>query len=77
MIHGNFLLLGVGVLAMIPIVPRVDTSWYLVIPLMLCGAGLGLLVSQLNNYAGADLRGEGRRGRRRQFVDLVVRPLGG
>jgi EmrB/QacA subfamily drug resistance transporter len=50
LIRAGFVLLGAGVLAMIPIVPRVDTSWYLVVPLMLCGAGLGLLVSQLNNY---------------------------
>jgi hypothetical protein len=40
---------------MIPIVPRVDTSWYLVVPLMFCGAGLGLLVSQLNNYTLAPI----------------------
>ena len=39
-----------GVLLMIPIVPRADTSLYLAIPLMFCGAGLGLLVSQINNY---------------------------
>src|SRR4029078_9445950 len=45
LIRAGFALLGVGVLTMIPIVPRVDTSVYLVIPLMLCGAGLGLLVS--------------------------------
>jgi hypothetical protein len=43
---------------MIPIVPRVDTGWYLVIPLMLCGAGLGLLVSQLNNYTLAPISEE-------------------
>src|SRR4029078_11775462 len=43
-IRAGFLLLAVGVVLMIPIVPRVDTSLYLVIPLMLCGAGLRLLV---------------------------------
>jgi MFS family permease len=58
LIRAGFLLLGVGVLAMIPIVPRVDTSWYLVVPLMLCGAGLGLLVSQLNNYTLAPISEE-------------------
>jgi MFS family permease len=58
LIRAGFVLLGVGVLAMIPIVPRVDTSWYLVIPLMLCGAGLGLLVSQLNNYTLAPISEE-------------------
>ena len=58
LIRAGFVLLGVGVLAMIPIVPRVDTSWYLVVPLMLCGAGLGLLVSQLNNYTLAPISEE-------------------
>jgi MFS family permease len=58
LIRAGFILLGVGVLAMIPIVPRVDTSWYLVVPLMFCGAGLGLLVSQLNNYALAPISEE-------------------
>ena len=37
-------------LLLIPIVPRADSGWALVVPLMLAGAGLGLLVSQLNNY---------------------------
>ena len=58
LIRAGFALLGVGVLAMIPIVPNVDTSVYLVIPLMLCGAGLGLLVSQLNNYTLAPISEE-------------------
>jgi hypothetical protein len=35
---------------LIPIVPRADTGWYLAAPLALAGAGLGLLVSQLNAY---------------------------
>ena len=39
-----------GVAVLIPIVPRADTGWYLVIPLAIAGCGLGLLVSQLNNY---------------------------
>ena len=43
-------LLTVGMLLLIPIVPRADSGWALVIPLMIAGAGLGLLVSQLNNY---------------------------
>jgi hypothetical protein len=33
-----------------PLVPSADSGWYLVIPLVLAGAGLGLLVSQLNSY---------------------------
>jgi hypothetical protein len=39
-------------------VPRADTSLYLVVPLMLCGAGLGLLVSQINNYTLAPISDE-------------------
>jgi hypothetical protein len=38
------------VLALIPLVPRVSSGWYLVTPLLAAGSGLGLLVSQLNNY---------------------------
>jgi hypothetical protein len=43
-------LLSLGVLALIPLVPRIDTGWYLVGPLVVAGAGFGLVVSQLNNY---------------------------
>jgi hypothetical protein len=49
-IRGGFLLSSVGMALIIPLVPRIDSGWYLVIPLMIAGAGLGLLVSQLNNY---------------------------
>ena len=35
---------------LLPIVPRADSGWALVVPLMIAGCGLGLLVSQLNNY---------------------------
>lgn len=43
-------LLTVGMLLLLPIVPRAHSGWALVIPLIIAGAGLGLLVSQLNNY---------------------------
>jgi EmrB/QacA subfamily drug resistance transporter len=46
----GFALLTLGMLALIPIVPRADSGWYFVIPLVVAGSGLGLLVSQLNNY---------------------------
>src|SRR4051794_15528921 len=55
LIRAGFLLLAVGVLFMVAIVPRADTSLYLALPLMLCGAGLGLLVSQINNYTLAPI----------------------
>jgi len=31
-------------------VPIADSGWYLLVPLIIAGCGLGLLVSQLNNY---------------------------
>jgi len=46
----GFLLLAVGMGALIPLVPRVTSGWYLVIPLLVAGSGLGMLVSQLNNF---------------------------
>ncbi len=50
LILAGFALLLAATALLIPIVPRADTGWYLVVPLMLAGSGLGLLVSQLNNY---------------------------
>jgi len=35
---------------LIPVVPRADSGWALALPLLAVGSGLGLLVSQLNNY---------------------------
>jgi MFS family permease len=49
-IRTGFLLSCIGIALIIPLVPRVTSGWYLVIPLMITGCGLGLLVSQLNNY---------------------------
>jgi MFS family permease len=49
-IRAGFALAALGVVVLIPIVPRADSGWYLLVPLVLAGAGLGLLVSQLNNY---------------------------
>jgi len=49
-IRVGFGLLTLGLVALIPIVPRADSGWYLLVPLAVAGAGLGLLVSQLNNY---------------------------
>ena len=46
----GFTLLTAGTVLLIPLVPRVDSGWYLVVPLLIAGSGLGLLVSQLNNY---------------------------
>ena len=50
LIRLGFASLTIGLVLLIPIVPRADSGWWLVIPLIIAGCGLGLLVSQLNNY---------------------------
>ena len=49
-IRFGFGLLAVGLVALIAVVPDADTGWHLLPPLVVMGTGLGLLVSQLNNY---------------------------
>lgn len=50
LIRWGFLFLTVGLIVLIPLVPRADSGWWLLPPLIIAGCGLGLLVSQLNNY---------------------------
>jgi hypothetical protein len=57
-IRFGFGMLVLGVALLIPIVPRADSGWSLVIPLIIAGSGLGLLVSQLNNYTLAPISEE-------------------
>jgi MFS family permease len=57
-IRAGFALLTIGTLALLPLVPRVDSGWWLAIPLVIMGCGLGLLVSQLNNYTLAPISEE-------------------
>ncbi len=57
-IRWGFVLLTIGIAALIPIVPREEFGWGLVIPLVIAGSGLGLLVSQLNNYTLAPIEEE-------------------
>jgi EmrB/QacA subfamily drug resistance transporter len=57
-IRVGFALLTLGLVVLIPIVPRAHSGWPLVIPLIIAGAGLGLLVSQLNNYTLAPISEE-------------------
>ncbi len=40
----------IGMLILLPILPRAESGWFLLVPLLIAGSGLGLLVSQLNNY---------------------------
>jgi EmrB/QacA subfamily drug resistance transporter len=58
LIRAGFALCATGLVLLVPLVPRASTGWYLVIPLMITGAGLGLLVSQLNNYTLAPIEEE-------------------
>ncbi len=57
-VRAGFALLTGGLVVLLPIVPRADSGWYLVIPLAIAGSGLGLLVSQLNNYTLAPISEE-------------------
>jgi MFS family permease len=57
-IRAGFVLSTIGVAIIIPLVPRVTSGWYLVLPLVIIGCGLGLLVSQLNNYTLAPIEEE-------------------
>ncbi|WP_426515490.1 MFS transporter [Diaminobutyricibacter sp. McL0618] len=50
LIRWGFALLCLGLIILIPIVPRADSGWWLLVPLIIAGAGLGFMVSQLNNY---------------------------
>ena len=54
----GFAILTIGLILLIPIVPRADSGWWLLVPLMIAGCGLGLLVSQLNNYTLAPISDE-------------------
>ncbi len=57
-IRVGFALLAVGLALVILVVPRADSGWYFTIPLIIAGAGLGLLVSQLNNFTLAPISEE-------------------
>ena len=54
----GFAALSGGLLVLIAIVPRADSGWDLALPLIVAGSGLGLLVSQLNNYTLAPISEE-------------------
>jgi hypothetical protein len=57
-IRVGFALVAAGVVVLIPIVPRADSGWYFLVPLLIAGSGLGLLVSQLNDYTLAPISQE-------------------
>jgi hypothetical protein len=49
-IRVGLLLLTGGLVVLLPIVPRADSGWALLVPRLIVGSGLGLLASQVNNY---------------------------
>ena len=57
-IRTGFLLASLGIAIIIPLVPRANSGWATALPLVIAGAGLGLLVSQLNNYTLAPVEPE-------------------
>ncbi|HEX6461297.1 MAG TPA: MFS transporter [Thermoleophilaceae bacterium] len=57
-IRAGWIALIVGLVVLILVVPRAHSGWALVVPLILAGAGLGLLVSQLNNYTLSPISNE-------------------
>jgi MFS family permease len=58
LICAGWVLLSAGIILLVPIVPRAHSGWALVAPLLIAGAGLGLLVSQLNNYTLSPIAGD-------------------
>jgi MFS family permease len=49
-IRVGFALALAGMILIVPVIPRGESGWALLVPLLIAGTGLGLLVSQLNNY---------------------------
>jgi MFS family permease len=49
-IRAGFALALVGMVLIVPVIPIGESGWALLVPLLIAGTGLGLLVSQLNNY---------------------------
>jgi MFS family permease len=55
LIRIGFVCSTLGLTLILPLVVYANTGWALAIPLMITGGGLGLLVSQLNNYSLAPI----------------------
>ena len=49
-VRTGFALFSGGMLVLVALVPGADSGWDIALPLVVAGSGLGLLVSQLNNY---------------------------
>ena len=57
-IRFGFVLTSVATATLIPLVPRTESGWILAPSLLVLGSGLGLLVSQLNNFTLAPIEEE-------------------
>jgi len=57
-VRAGFVLASLGIAAIVVLVPRIDRGLALALPLVVVGAGFGLLVSQLNNYTLAPIAEE-------------------
>lgn len=57
-IRAGFSLAGIGIAGIVLLVPRIQGGLALALPLVVVGAGFGLLVSQLNNYTLAPIAEE-------------------
>jgi Na+/melibiose symporter-like transporter len=57
-VRAGFFLVTVGMALLVPVVPRATSGWYLTVPLLIAGTGLGMLVSQLNSYTLAPISDE-------------------
>ncbi len=57
-IRAGFVLLSVGIVTLLVVVPRAGSGWGLSPSLLVMGSGLGLLVSQLNNFTLAPIAEE-------------------
>jgi MFS family permease len=58
LIRAGFAITALAMIGLIPLIPKVDSGWSLAVPLLLAGLGLGLLVSQINNYTLAPVSEE-------------------
>src|SRR6476659_8865706 len=46
----GFILLAIGLAVLVVVVPRATSGWWMVVPLLIAGCGMGLLVSQLGGF---------------------------
>jgi EmrB/QacA subfamily drug resistance transporter len=58
LVRAGFALSAFGMTVIVLLLPHADSGWALAAPLAIAGAGLGVLVSQLNNYTLAPIAEE-------------------